>query len=68
VSRWDWSPGDKILAELLQALELCEAKPTNYSDESIEKWVTSIASAQKYIDKVKPKVLTEQQVIDLATD
>lgn len=61
-------PGDKILLDLLKAMEFSEVKPTNYSDESIERWVSSIAAAKEYAKRVRPRELTLEQVIDGATD
>ena len=61
-------PGDKILLDLLKAMEFCEVKPTNYSDESIEEWFKNIAAAKEYALKVKPRNWTEEQIIDSATD
>lgn len=59
---------DKILNDLVRAIEFCEAKPTNYSDESIKKWKLALLNARNYLKEVRPKNLTLEQIIDRATD
>jgi hypothetical protein len=58
---------DKIFLELLDAIKFSNAKPTDYSDESIASWKRVMSKAEDYAETIRPK-LTLQEIVDGATD
>ena len=46
---------DKILADLLMAMDYAKVKPTNYKKDPLDRWADAVSKAKEHVKENCPK-------------